>query len=123
MTDETATKQRRKNLNDLEHYQAMSLLQAHLRTSTDDVSEWRYATGWSDQQVATVVGCTLNNIVGLRERVYGRLAKGEFVLDPRVEDLIIAHNDFVRAITEWINSPLTRTAKFDVVSYLVEDSK
>lgn len=116
MTD-TTDKTKRRNLTDAEHFKAMSLLHEHLRT-TDKPDEWVYADHYSDQRLADTIGCTLNNIVGLRERAFGRLAKAvEFVRDPRVEHLIAAHNEFVRDITNHLNGDLTD--QFDPAPYLI----
>lgn len=117
MTDTTTDKKRR-NLTDLEHFKAMGLLTEHLR-STDKPEEWAYAEHYSDQRIADMIGCTLNNIVGLRERAFGRLVKlPEIQRDPRVEHLIAAHDMFVNDVCAAI-SELNPGAKLDPTPYLV----
>ena len=116
MTDTTDKK--RRNLSDLEHFKAMGLLQEHLR-STDKPGEWTYAEHYSDQRLADTIGCTLNNIVGLRERAFGKLVKApEIVTAPRGSHLIAAHDMFVNDVCAAI-SELNPGAKLDPTPYLV----
>lgn len=115
MTDTTDKK--RRNLTDLEHYRAMGLLQEHLRTANKP-GEWTYAEHYSDQRLADTIGCTLNNIVGLRERAFGRLAKPvEITIDSRVSHLIAAHDALVRDIAAG-----TFTVGSDPAPYLVGET-
>jgi len=47
---------------------------------TDASGAWRYVEGWSDERVAqevhgTEFACTTHNVSGLREEMFGKLAK------------------------------------------------
>lgn len=120
MTDTTDKK--RRVLTDAEHFKAMSLLHEHL-LSTDKPDEWAYADHYNDQRLADTIGCTLNNIVGLRERAFGKLAKvAEFVRDPRVEHLIAAHDAFVRDISAWLNKDSLPNDLFDPAPYFIGET-
>ena len=97
MTDETPTAKRR-HMTDREIAQGMALLTEHLRRAGDGFA---YAAGWSDQLVATELGCTLANAAGLRERNFGKLTKAvEVLTDARVDELIRKHNAFVHFVIE-----------------------
>ncbi len=96
MTDTTDKK--RRQLSDAEVYKAMGLMHDHLRGPTAGM--WAYADGYSDQRIVTEIGngVTLHNIVGLRERNFGKLSKGDAISDPRLELLIAAHDALVRDV-------------------------
>lgn len=85
---------KRRFMSDGEIYKAMGLLTTHLKRAG---TGFAYATGWSDEAVAAEVGCSLNNISGLRERNFGKLGKMPET-DPRVDHLIAAHDALVRDI-------------------------
>lgn len=112
MTDtDTPTKPRR-NLSEIEIFTAMGKLHACLRGPVGGL--WTYAEGSSDQSIADEMGngVTLANIVGLRERNFGKLTKGDITADPRITelqqivfDLMLKHNALARALL-----PTTGTA-------------
>lgn len=97
MTDTTDKKPRR-FMADGEIYKAMGLMHDHLRGPVAGL--WTYADGYTDQRIADEIGngATLNNIVGLRERNFGKLSKGEAISDPRLEMLLAAHDALVSDI-------------------------
>jgi hypothetical protein len=98
MTDTPTTKSRRV-LSELEIFGAMTKLHAYLRGPVSGL--WTYAEGYSDQVVADEMGngVTVTNIAGLRERNFGKLAKGgDGGRDLRVDHLIAAHDALVRDI-------------------------
>lgn len=99
MTDTDTPAKPRRNLSEVEIFTAMGKLHACLRGPVGGL--WTYAEGNSDQSIADEMGngVTLANIVGLRGRNFGPLAKnGDPVRDPRVDELIAAHNEFVRDV-------------------------
>lgn len=92
---------KRRFMSDGEIYKAMGLLTTHLKRAG---TGFAYANGWSDEAVAAEVGCSLNNISGLRERNFGKLGKMPET-DPRVDelqavvfDLVLKHNGLVREL-------------------------
>lgn len=98
MTD-TPTPKPRRVLTEAEIFGAMTKLHTYLRGPVSGL--WNYVEGYSDQTVADEMGggVTLTNIIGLRERNFGKLAKGnEPARDLRVDELIAAHNEFVRDV-------------------------
>jgi hypothetical protein len=96
---DTPAKSPRRILSDAESFKAYGLLSDHLM-ETVEKGIVSYRDGFTDQKIADMVGCTLANITGLRERAFGRLSKAVETRDPRVDHLIAAHDALVRDITD-----------------------
>lgn len=126
MTDEPTTPKKR-FMTDREVAHGMGLLTEHLRRMGDGFA---YAPGWNDQAIAAEVGCSLANAIGLRERNFGKLSKGDAAIDPRVDHLLervahitAAHNEFVNDVTVWLNKSRKSDDEFDPVPYHIEVTK
>jgi hypothetical protein len=116
---DTTTDKKRRFLSDAEMFKAYGMMNEHLVRVVDGPNPlFAYDPDWSDQRIADEVGCTINNVAGLRDRNFGKLTKApEIQRDPRVEHLIAAHDEFVRDIIKHLNEGMK--GEIDPTPYLV----
>ncbi len=125
MTDtETQTAgSKRRHLTDREHFAVMTELTAGLERFGDG---WRYKPGIGDQVIATFCKVGVNNVAGVRERAFGKLAKPEpeLTIERRIERLEAAHDMFVEELERRLNGSSDQLlAGFDHTPYLINGTK